>query len=104
MEITRAIRPGQRKAITTAFSYPERGPPSEQDSVFHAKPVKVKRSPATGKLTQVNAENSDDVYRGKRREIVAEEIADDPDVYVDLPIDQVGCAKLSCKPVSFRVH
>lgn len=49
--------------------------------------MKVKRSSATGKLTQV--ENEDDVFRAKRREDVAEEVADDDDTKVDLPIDQV---------------
>nr|XP_039253834.1 doublecortin domain-containing protein 2-like isoform X1 [Styela clava]XP_039253835.1 doublecortin domain-containing protein 2-like isoform X1 [Styela clava] len=65
-------------------------PPSESDSVFHAKPVKVKRSGASGKITAVSAtEDEDDVFRAKREPTKAEEVADDEDTKVDLPIDQV---------------
>ena len=51
----------------------------------------MKRSGASGKLTQVAVENEDDIFRAKQSQIRAEEVADDEDTKVDLPIDQVYC-------------
>lgn len=66
-------------------------PSSESDSVFHAKPVKVKRSGASGRVTQVvpSVDDDDDVYRAKSETVKAEEVAEDEDTKVDLPVDQV---------------
>ncbi|XP_076811249.1 uncharacterized protein LOC143456004 isoform X1 [Clavelina lepadiformis] len=65
-----------------------------EDSVFHAKPVKVKRS--GGKAPQANQEihpptahEADGVFRTETDEIKAEEIQENEDTKVDLPIDQV---------------
>nr|CAB3236323.1 probable serine/threonine-protein kinase kinX [Phallusia mammillata] len=66
-------------------------PTHEGESVFHAKPVKVKRS-GGGKSDQEPhppTGESDSVFRANSRPIKADEVDEDEDTKVDLPIDQV---------------
>jgi len=62
---------------------------SETDSVFHAKPVKVKRSskPSTDAPPTTDPANS--VFLSSAQQEHAEEVHEDEDTKVDLPVDQV---------------
>jgi len=65
-------------------------PTHEGETVFHAKPVKVKRSGnrAQQDAQQVPADESDAVFRGSAKQVKAQEVEEDDNLKVDLPIDQ----------------
>ncbi|XP_078494356.1 uncharacterized protein LOC100181386 isoform X3 [Ciona intestinalis] len=64
-------------------------PTHEGESVFHAKPVKVKRSGKMNNIPHPPSAESDGVFRANGEAIRAEEVQEDEDTKVDLPIDQV---------------
>nr|XP_002130300.2 probable serine/threonine-protein kinase kinX isoform X1 [Ciona intestinalis] len=64
-------------------------PTHEGESVFHAKPVKVKRSGKMNNIPHPPSAESDGVFHANGETIRAEEVQEDEDTKVDLPIDQV---------------
>uniref|UniRef100_H2Z435 Doublecortin domain-containing protein n=1 Tax=Ciona savignyi TaxID=51511 RepID=H2Z435_CIOSA len=68
---------------------PASHPTHEGESVFHAKPVKVKRSGKMNHIPHPPSAESDGVFRANGEGIRAEEVQEDEDTKVDLPIDQV---------------
>ena len=59
-------------------------PTNEKESVFHAKPVKVKRSPPV--LTQTDEGG---IFSANNKPEHADEVKEDENTKIDLPVDQV---------------
>lgn len=59
------------------------------ESVFHAKPVKVKRSAKPADSVPPPADPSTSVFLSNATQEVAEEVVEDEDTKVDLPVDQI---------------
>jgi len=68
----------------------------EEDSVFHAKPVLVKKQPPPDEaiLQQEDEDSNQGVFRAEVAHVVAEEIKEDENTKVDVPIDQLPAEKV----------
>ena len=64
--------------------------------MFHAKPVLVKKQPPPDDAILQEDEESNQVFRAQVEvdHVVAEEIKEDENTKVDVPIDQVGFIRL----------